>query len=187
MPARPTSYNGVEYASQHEVEFAQLFEFLNWKMKYEPCGRQGGLGGWNPDYGMDIATGGTLWVEIKPFPDDRRCEYKDIADLFEHFGGVGVRTKMEQASKVDRDKDLLLFAWAIPDMTTPPFGLGWAGTWEQHEGERNDVPVCTWSPCYLWVSETTQQGPVWGLYSPNICRELVLDDAAIQLAGGYRG
>ncbi len=79
--SRPTVYNGVQFRSRLEAQWACFFDLANWKWEYEPMD----LVGWTPTFRVEFPCGHSecpdthvLLIDVQPFDDiesfaGRRC------------------------------------------------------------------------------------------------------------------
>ena len=70
--SRPTVYNGVQFRSRLEAQWACFFDQARWKWDYEPMD----LLGWTPTFRVEFPCGHTecsdshvLLIEVQPFDD----------------------------------------------------------------------------------------------------------------------
>ena len=156
-PAKRCRVFDQEFKSLLEGYWATVFEFFQWKWAYEP--RM--VGGWEPDFTLDRYNGGKIWVEVKPNVDqwfDRK---------------MPVWKKMENAEDINKDKDLLLFAYAKPDISMRKPYLGWLAHWNTVFPNEPDRWI--WYDVRAWYEELDD---VWGIYSDDQPIEWLLDPNA---------
>ncbi len=79
--SRPTLYNGVQFRSRLEAQWACFFDQAKWKWDYEPMD----LAGWTPTFRVEFPCGHSecsdshvLLIDVQPFDclaafADRRC------------------------------------------------------------------------------------------------------------------
>ena len=70
--SRPTFYNGVQFRSRLEAQWACFFDQAKWKWDYEPMD----LLGWTPTFRVEFPCGHTecsdthvLLIDVQPFDD----------------------------------------------------------------------------------------------------------------------
>ena len=66
ITAHPTTYNGVNFRSRLEAQWAAYFDLLKISWDYEPVD----LKGWTPDFSLKILGYDNVFVEVKPFYDE---------------------------------------------------------------------------------------------------------------------
>jgi len=79
--SHPTLYNGVQFRSRLEAQWACFLDLANWKWEYEPMD----LVGWTPTFRVEFPCGHSecpdthvLLIDVQPFDDiesfaGRRC------------------------------------------------------------------------------------------------------------------
>lgn len=80
FPAIPAVYDGVEFRSTLESQWARYFNMREWAWMYEPEGcvlpiprRDGGSTGYTPDFRLMISDEREMYVEVKgpaPWPEE---------------------------------------------------------------------------------------------------------------------
>ncbi len=73
--SRPTFYNGVQFRSRLEAQWACFFDQAKWKWDYQPID----LVGWTPTFRVEFPCGHTecsdthvLLIDVQPFDVSRR-------------------------------------------------------------------------------------------------------------------
>lgn len=66
IPARPTTYNGLQMRSRLEADFAASMDATGSRWEYEPRVYANALGQYLPDFVVHFRSGPDMFVEVKP-------------------------------------------------------------------------------------------------------------------------
>ena len=158
VAAKKCIYDNIEMESLTERFWASVYDTLRWAWAYEPAKLQY----WKPDFRLPRWNGGNVWVEIKP----------NVGEWDAVSNKEVVWKKMEEAQKVNREKDVLLFSYAKPTITDNYYYMGWLGAWTRL-GE--DEPLqWVWDDAVAWYSAAHDN---FGLSWVNEQREWLRDPA----------